>query len=186
MPAIMVPKSSADAPNAGRDFTFPEGSFIGTIDEIRVREFPDFIDPTGNRGYSSTDGEILSIQIGEISSMETDGPDVGNAKHFVDFIVRDGNVEITEGPGIPEKSWQMQKSAAMLTNLAIALGATEEVEGEDGTVYVATTDDFLDTLRDGGFKGSKVGFVTRHRNWTSKKTGKTGTEVQTQEFFQAV
>lgn len=185
-PAIMVPKSKADAPNEGRDFTFPEGSFIGEIEEVRIRAFPDWIDPTGNRGYSSTDGELTSIQIGSIQGMDENAPDLGNSKHFVEFVTRDGQVEISAGPGIPEASWQMANSAAMLANLAAALGATDEVEGEDGETYVVTTDDFLDNLKAGAVKGSKVGFVTRHRKWKSKKTGKEGVEVQTQEFFQAV
>lgn len=184
-PAIMVPKATADAPNARGEWTFPEGSFIGEIEEVRIRAFPDWIDPTGNRGYASTDGEIVSLQIGSIQATDSDA-DVGNAKHFVDFITRDGNVEITAGPDIPDASWQMKNAAAMMANLATALGATEEVEGEDGLTYTVTTDDFLDNLRSGALKGSKVGFVTTHRNWKSKKTGKTGTEVQTQEFFQGV
>lgn len=183
MAGIMVPKTRAETPTGGGDRVFPEGSFIGTIDEIYEQGLPPWAGDATNNGYASADGEVVSIQLGSNRSLD-EGVDVGNQKMFVKFVVRDGSVTIDAGPNIPDASWQMQRDAALLTNLALALGATEEVEGTDGETYISTTDDFLDTLRSGGFVGQNVGFTTYHRNWT--KGDKSGTEVRLSEFFEAV
>jgi hypothetical protein len=184
MAGIMVPKAKMEAPTTG-DTPFAEGDFIGVIEEVRIRTFPDWIDPSQNRGYASTDGEIVSIQLGSNTNTTPGGANVGGRKMFVDFVTRDGDVEVSAGPDIPEASWQMQRGATMLARLAAALGATEEVELDEET-YVTTSDDFLDTLRAGGFNGQKVGFTVAHRKWTSKDKTKTGTEASVREFFQAV
>ena len=188
MSGIMVPKARAEAPVGGGEFTFPEGSFIAEIEQVRTKPFPEWL--AGRAGYASSEGEITSIQLGAITPTEGDG-NVGNRKFFIDFTTRDGEVSVEAGPDIPEVSWQMQKSAALLTNLAQALGATDEVEME-GETYVVTTDGFLEQLKSGELSGSRVGFTTFHRKWTSKTaknadgTSKSGTEVRVQEFFQAV
>ena len=186
MAGIMVPKSRAEAPASGGDNPFPSGAWEGTIEEIRVRGFPDFIgkalsEGATNRGYTSGEGEILGIQFGDNSPLEDQG-DVGARKMFVDFVTRDGNASIEDANAIPESSWQMQKDAALLTNLALALGATEEVEFE-GETYVETTPDFVDQLRNGDLKGTRIGFRVSHRNWTSKDKKKSGTEARVVEFF---
>ena len=184
---IMVPKTQAEAPSAGRDNVFPEGNWIGTIDTTRSRSFPEWV--TEKSGYASKDGEILSIQLG--NNVSADGADAspGAQKVFVDFVVRDGNASIEDGANIPDASWQLKKSAAMLTNLALALGATEDVELE-GETYVAVVDGFLDQLRDQELDGASVGFNVKHRKWEKKGDGgkvvKSGTEVIVTEFFQAV
>lgn len=192
MAGIMVPKARAETPvGSGKDTPFPEGGWIGTLEDVRVRTFPEWIDPTQNRGYASKDGEIVSIQLGENTGIEVGQAEVGARKFFVDFVTRDGDVAIEAGPDIPEASWQMSKDAAMLANLAAALGATEEVEF-NGETYVQIAEGFLDQLRDGTLSGTRVGFTTFHRNWTSKTgknpdgTPKKGTEVKVREFFQAV
>lgn len=189
MSGIMVPKARAEAPNqGGGESVFPEGSFVGVIEKVVVRPFPEFIakalaDGASNRGYSSGDGEILSIWLSDNTPVG-DASSPGARKMFVDFVIRDGKAEISDGNAIPEASWQMQRDAALLTNLALALGATEEVTYE-GETYLVTTDGFLQQLIEGDLNGSKVGFVTSHRKWTSKATGKSGTEVRTTEFFGA-
>lgn len=186
MAAIMMPKAKAETPVGGGKTVFPEGSFVGTIEEVRTRAFPDWINPSTNPrgGYASTDGETLSIQLGGNVNLDEGGASAGNQKMFIDFVIRDGDVTVEAGPEIPEVSWQMQKSAALLTNLALALGATEEIEDEAGNVFITTTEDFLSSLQSGALTGSRVGFTTYHRPWTSK-AGKTGTEVNTSEFFAA-
>lgn len=186
MPSIMVPKTRAETPIGGGDRKFPEGDWKGKIEEVRIRSFPDWIDPSAGRGYASATGEIVSIQLGSNVALEAGQEDAGNQKHFVDFVTRDGQVSVEAGPDIPEASWQMQRSAALLANLAIALGETNEVEFE-GEVMVETAEGFLDTLREGGYNDRDIGFSTYHRNWTSKTDpSKTGTEVVTSAFFVAV
>lgn len=184
---IMVPKTSVDAAREPRQANFPEGSWVLTLEEVRERSFPDFVAKNvaagKNSGYTSGDGEILGLQFG--SARSVDDPSVTtNQKHFIDLVVRDGNATIEDGPNIPDSSWQMQNSAAMLAMLAQAVGATEEVTDENGDTFYALTDDFLDQLRDGAFIGQDFGVTTWHRKWTSGD--KSGTEVKTREIFQAV
>lgn len=184
MAGIMVPKARAETPVGGGQFVFPEGSWVFTLDETYAQTLPPWAGTPG-RGYSSADGEVLSIQLGSARAFGENQGDPGNGKLFVKFVTRDGDVEITAGPDIPDTSWQMQKDAALLTNLAIALGQTEEVE-MDGETYIVTSDGFLDALRDGTLKGSEVGANVFHKAWKSKDGSKSGTEVLVKEFFTAV
>jgi hypothetical protein len=199
MTQIMVPKRRAETPVGNGKFTQAEGSWKGTLDAVRVKPFPEFIgkdiDAGRQRGYVSGDGEILSLEIGGQEPLDGQ-EDAGNRKFFVDLVIRDGDVEISAGPDIPEKSWQMQKSAAMLANLAISLGEVEdvEVEGADGKseVYVQTKEGFFEALQEGVYNDRLLGYRLRHRNWTSKEKAadgspmKSGTEVILEEFFTAV
>lgn len=186
MAGIMVPKARAEAPAAGGDTPFPAGAWEGTIEEVRVRGFPDFIakaiaEGATNRGYATGEGEIIGLQIGHNTPLEDQG-DVGARKMFVDFVTRDGKAQIEDGNAIPDTSWQMQKDAALLANLALALGATEEVEFE-GETYVETTPDFVQQLRDQDLNGTRIGFRVSHRKWKSKDGSKSGTEARVVEFF---
>lgn len=192
MNGIMVPKARAESPTqgGGSKFVLPEGNWLGTIEKVTVKAFPDFIDPVGRptSGYASKDGEILGIQFGSLQGLDEGAPQGINNKFFFDFVTRDGAATVEAGPDIPEKSWQMQRSATFLANLAVALGATEDVEYE-GQTYVRTTDDFLQQLRDGDFNGATVGFNVYHRTWQKKEGGvvtKEGVNVELREFFQAV
>ena len=181
----MVPKSRAETPTTGGNRPFPEGSWIGTIEETRVRNFPDWVDPVGRPkgGYTSTDGDILSIQLGNNRDIDGNNSEVGNQKMFVDFVVRDGAISV-EDAEIAEAAWQTQRAQTLLANLALALGATSTVTDDDGNEFVVTSEDFLSTLMSGGYANTEVGFTTYHRNWECG--GKSGTNVVLREFFQAV
>lgn len=194
MTQIMVPKRRAETPVGSGKVTQAEGAWKGTIDEVRVKPFPEFIgkdiEAGRQRGYKSGDGEILSIEVGGQTPL--DGQEgVGGRKFFFDFVTRDGDVEISAGPDIPEESWQMQRSAALLTNLALALGETEDVEIE-GEMYVQTKEGFLDSLKAGEYNTREIGYKLFHREWASKEKKadgtplKSGTEVKVEEFFAAV
>jgi hypothetical protein len=187
MARIVVPQALAEDLGGERK-TQPAGTWQGTIDEVRVRGFPDFVDPVNNprAGYANKNGEILSIELGSQEPLEGQD-DVGGTKYFVDFIVRDGDLEIEDVDpserNVPH--WQLQSSARRMANLAIALGHVEEVEDEDGNTQIAVAEGFRDALLNGAIKGTRVGYVLTHRNWTSK-TGKSGTEVRTKTFQPAV
>ena len=184
MAGIMVPKSRAAAPVGSGQFTFPEGLWNFTLDETYVQELPPWAGTPG-RGYSSDEGEVISIQFGSARALGENQGDPGNGKLFVKFVTRDGEIGIEAGPDIPDTSWQMQRDAALLTNLAIALGQTEDVT-LDGEEYTVTSDGFLDALRDGSLKGTEVGANVFHKPWKSKDGSKSGTEVLVKEFFPAV
>lgn len=188
MAQIVVPQALAENLGGERKAQ-AAGAWQGTIDEVRVRGFPDFVDPIANprAGYASADGEILSIELGSQEPLEGQD-DVGGTKYFVDFVVRDGDLEIedvdTSQRDVPH--WQLQSSARRMANLAIALGHVEEVEDEDGNNMVVVAEGFRDSLMNGAVKGSQVGYKLFHRNWTSKKSGKSGTEVRVESFQPAV
>jgi hypothetical protein len=188
MAQIVVPQAMAEDLGGERK-TQAAGAWQGTIDEVRIREFPDWVDPVASPkgGYANSTGEILSIELGSQEPLEGQ-EDVGGSKLFVDFVVRDGDLEIEDVDvtvrDVPH--WQLQSSARRMANLAIALGATEELEDEDGKVNTVVAEDFRYSLMNGAIKGTKVGYVLSHRNWTSKKSGKSGTEVRTQTFQPAV
>jgi len=186
----MVPKSRAEAPVGGGKTIQAEGDWKGVLQAVRVRPFPDFIgrdiSDDKNRGYASPDGEILSIEIGDNAPLGEGMEDFGARKRFVDFVIRDGDVGIDAAPDIPAASWQLQRSAALLANFALALGATDEVTDEAGDVFVATAEDFLDQLRDEELNGATVGYTISHRKWTSKDGAKSGTEDSVTAFFTAV
>jgi len=187
MAQIMVPTAQAEAPvGDGGGSTFPKGGWQGTIEEVRVRELPEWAEIEG-RGYGCADGEVLSIQFGSNQPLE-DQDDIGAKKHFVDFVIRDGD-ETPETVDVTERKcdcWQLQKGTRLLANLGMAMGETEVLETEDGDSVTAVSEDFLDNLREGAFEGTSVAFTIGHRPWKSKENGSSGTEVITREFFQAV
>jgi hypothetical protein len=186
----MVPKSRAEAPNAGGgDSVFPEGSWIGEIEKVEIKALP--FTPGPGQGYlTPEDIEITSIWFGANASADGEG-ECGQRKFFFDLVTRDGTVMIEGGPDIPKDAWQLQRSAAFLANLAAALGATEEVTYQD-ELYVTTTEGFLEQLQAGDLNGSRVGYEVKHREWVSKRsknadgTAKKGVSAELQEFFQAV
>ncbi len=184
MGQIMIPTNQAEAPvGDGGSMPFPKGSWSAEIDEVRVRELPPWADTPG-RGYEHADGEVLSIQFGSTSPL--DGQDaIGAKKHFVDIVIRDGE-ETSETVDVSAKDcahWQLQKGTRMLANLGMALGETEELETEDGPM-TCVSEDFLDNLTAGKFTSCEVAFGIVHKPWTNG--AKSGTEVITKEFFQAV
>jgi len=190
MSQIMIPTSQAEAPVGDSNNVFPKGSWCGTIDSVRVRELPPWANIDG-RGYSCDDGEVLSIQFG--TNRPLDGQDeCGEKKHFVDFVIRDGE-ETSETVDVMDRGvscWQLQKGTRLLANLGAAMGQTEVLEIEDGTSMTVVAEDFLDNLKSGAFDNEEVSFGVFHKPWTTKvengETPKSGTEVITKEFFQAV
>ena len=191
MGQIMIPTSQAEAPvgDGGSD-VFPKGSWCGTIDQVRIRDLPPWADIAG-RGYGCDDGEVLSIQFG--TNRPLDGQDAcGEKKHFVDFVIRDGE-ETLETIDVTDRGsdcWQLQKSARMFANLGAAMGQTEILENEEGESMTCLADDFLDNLKSGAFDNEEIAFNVFHKSYVKKaqngETPGTGTEVVTKEFFQAV
>ena len=190
MSQIMIPTSQAEAPVGDGSGDFPKGSWCGIIDTVRIKDLPPWADVEG-RGYGCDDGEVLSIQFGR--NRPLDGQDdCGEKKHFVDFVIRDGD-ETCETVDVTDRgcaSWQLQKGTRMLANLGAAMGQTEVLENEDGESMTCLAEDFLDNLRSGAFDNEEVAFNVFHKSWTKKaengETPKSGVEVVTKEFFQAV
>lgn len=154
---------------------FPIGQWVGEIDEVRVKDLPDFAEKE-NSGFTSTAGEIISIQLGNNKPADPNSTEeVGGRKLFIDIVTRDGDYEIYDE--VPESAWRIRQSQEIAANLAFALGHVEEVDGnwEIG-------DGFFDALRDGQLNGARVGFKLYHRKTKSEKRPLV---EQVEEFFAA-
>jgi len=177
MPLITTPVEELET--TGRtDTPFPEGAWIGTIDTVRSREIPTDKDGNPFKGYTSSDGELLSLQLGSNSS-QAGQDDVGNRKFFTDLCIQDGDMDLTTTT--TEEAWQLLNGRRNMTRLAIALGAAEMI-GENGKTSWAYPSEFVDSLRAGDYDGMRVGFTVRHT--TSKTNGKVYENLS--GFFQAV
>ncbi len=179
--AITMPKSEFDQLGTRAPTVFPEGTWEVVLEEVRVREFPDFIASNvqagKNTGYSSGDGTILGLQFG---GARNEAGDTTNQKLFVDFVIRDGTVEI-DADRFPEGSWQMARSRTQIMRLANALGALVEFEGDDGVTRVAVDPDFIDQLGDGEYSGRSLAVDVYHKEW--KSATKSGINVLVSQFL---
>lgn len=188
-PQIMIPQQQAERPRgSGASKTQPKGAWEGSIDEVRERSFPDWVDPVGRpkSGYASTDGEILSLQFGDQVPLESQ-EDYGKGKLFVDLVIRDGDttLETVNVSDRNSKSWKLQEGARMLVNLAIALGQTETVDTDDGPM-TAIREGFLDALRSGEYTGQRVGYIIYHGKPYEGKDGEQRADVKVQTFTPAI
>jgi len=188
MSQIIIPTDQAETPvGDGEKLPFPTGSWQGEICGIHMGDLPPWA-CAGDAGFASDDGEVLSIELG--NNRPLDGQDeLGfDRKHFVPFIIRDGD-ETPETVDVSDrscKSWKLQQSVRLMTNLAKALGQTEILEDEDGTSLTAVAEDFLTNLKEGLFNGgTEIAFLIAHKPFKDRN-GDPKTEVITKEFFGAV
>jgi len=184
MSQIIIPTARVTSPvRDGGDTPFPEGEWCGTILKVEVQGFPPWASEEDN-GYANEDGESLNIHFAPNTPLNGQD-DIGERRHFVPMVVRDGNeTTITIDVEAKNSSKKLQAGTSLLANLGKALGETEEIEGENGRSMTAVTEDFEENLKAGMFDGTSVGFIISHNNWTFK--GKSGTKAVTEEFFQAV
>lgn len=168
MSTVFMPAEFAETPigDSSKKTLFPAGPWQGAIDRVTSRAVPTTADGRPFAGYTSPDGEVLTIQIG--TNVPLDGQDnVGESKFFVDIPVLDNDLSVLS-VDVSERDaphWQLIRGARRLMNLAIALGVAEMVDG--GWTY---DESFLESLRNGSFDGNDVGFEVLHRKTKSTKT----------------
>jgi len=187
MAQVMMPTAELDAPDEGGDLILSVGSWLGTVEGVRVHPLHEAMQGEG-RGYATPENvEILGVQFGRCSPLDGQEEVRNTHKHFTDFVTRDGEITLeTFSADANGDSWQMQRRMKPWGRLARALGATEVLEDENGKEITAIAEDFQESLIEGFFEGSQIGFRVTHRPWTSKDATKSGIEVITREFFQAV
>ena len=170
--ALKVLKQQAEQPRGqGGDKPFPKGIWRFKIETAQAREVPEFMfkpDKNGNVKVSGPGGELLSVWLSDARA-ETPGlPDVGARKFFLDILTRDGHTKIMqldlEKPN--GEGWLIQRDARVLTNLALALGATEE-QGE----YIVPAENIVDLLKAGTFNGSELIAQVEHGKEFTKADG---------------
>lgn len=170
MTLISVPVDQAENPSGGKNSNtpFPAGPWTGTIDIVRSRAIPTNDNGQPYSGWQNTDGEVLGIQIGGNTGMDSQ-EGVGDRKFFVDLTVSDGQLDLTnvELNAFPYASWQLQKSAKRIVNLALALNVATLVE-DNGASAWTVPDTFVDSLRNGEFNGMALGYDVIHRKTKSE------------------
>lgn len=193
--ALKVLKQQAEQPVGSGNKEFPKGTWKFTIQTPtgeRTRPTPDFMHNAdavnGDKlaRVAGETGEILSLWLGEAEALEKGQDDPGKQIFFQDFVIKDGEyrideVDVEDPHGV---GWQILRDARLLSNLAIALGATTEVEEGEDTFTVAA-ENFVDMLLDGDFDGQQVIAKVRHRPWKSKATGKSGINAEIEVFAAA-
>lgn len=165
MNRIMIPVDQVESTTGSDEFLFAAGPWTGKIEITRSRNIPTSREGTPFAGYSSKDGEVLSIQLGDNSHVEGEQQDaVGNRKMFHDFAVEVGATSLWEIDPSERNSpnWQLQRSVRHVTQLAIALGQAEQVEDDNGTFW-SVDETFIDNLRSGEFDGRTIGYTVAHR-----------------------
>lgn len=174
MATMVIPQSQIESlRGSAGDFVWPEGAYEATMESFTVKDLPSTQSGDPFAGYETTDGTLLTIRLGSIQPLEEGMGEVGNRKIFVDIVISDGehtlqNVDVSvQGAAY----WQIQKSAKMVGNLALALGAVDFV-GED----VEVQDGFLDALVNGEYTGQRIGFVLFNRKG---KNGKSYEQIET-------
>lgn len=174
MASLILPQQQIESLRGnGGDFEWPAGAYEGTFEHFEIRDLPATSDGRPFAGYATIDGTRLSIHLGNLTPLEGQG-DVGNRKYFLDLTIGDGEHSLTN-VDVTAKDvdyWQLQKSAKLIGNLAMALGATKVTE--DGQVEVEES--FLDDLMSGAYAGQKIGFVIYNRK---AKNGKLYPDIET-------
>lgn len=192
MPKFTVPTEVLDTEVGSRDDTFPEGTWEGVIEIVRVREVhaddgegPLFFlqDKQGN--YFAQKCELASIQYGTNTAVLEGQPNIGAMKYFDDnFILSFDDVnwdEYQREDGDPR--WQLGLTQTRLTRLAKALGLTE-VEG-DGEGPVDHFDELVrDTDEGRGLNGMGVRYKVFHRKF-KKRDGTDGKQAQIGQYYPA-
>jgi hypothetical protein len=169
---MKAPKSVVDM----KGQPFPVGTFISAEHEVTeswrssVKENPDLKD-------------CLDLALVLKSNTPTDeSPTVGKRPmtQRIPVVFKNQSVVDVEDFDDPNLSFALQRGAGLLSQLALALGAT--TRAEDGSVdFDAET--FLAALVSGQYKSTPIGFQVIHRNWSSKATGKSGTSAEVNAFF---
>ena len=164
--------------NGGGDFLQAPGAWKGKIEEPEIRALPS-ANGTPFKGFTSTDGEMLSFRLGD--NVGLDGqPEMGARKKFVDLTLRDGAYDLgTPLSDLPKEAWQLQRSQLALVRIADALGQTTK----DGDMTVVDPE-FVDAFVEGQFNGQEVGYIVYHGKEYEKKGVKTR-DALIQTYFPA-
>lgn len=197
MPKFKIPQEQADSPNEGLgDDLFPEGTWRGRIEQVRSNEVhqgePADWMLTNDGDYFAQYAEVASIQLGGIEPLTEDSPDVGNRKYFDDRLyLQFDDVRWDEATEEQLEQYpQFKRTRRRLTNLAQAVGASENTGG--GVGPVDEFDEILgstDADSGDGLAGVEVFFTTEQYDYDftgSDGERVTGTKDRLVKYQQAV
>ena len=145
----------------------PAGQWEGTIESAEVRTGPPINNKTGDmlKGFVGPEARRLTITIGDNKPLDGQ-QDVGGQKEFLDIVLEDGPYSLRETAydDIPDEAWQLQRSARIVANLAVARGEITMADEENARV----NDDFLDKLEEGDYVGETIRYAIYHRKGRDK------------------
>ena len=169
MQRVVIPSELLDNEiGGGGRFVFPPTAYRGVVQEVRVSS------PTMDEiwsGYTSDDVDQVSLQMGDIEAMEGFGKqsadeiseDIGDRTFFIQFTIRDGdldfgNVDITNRKS---PNWQLQRGLRLFGMVAQALGAGETTN-EGFSPDFELLDDLLKGEGISPVRGNGLGFTVTH------------------------
>jgi hypothetical protein len=144
----------------GGDNWYPVGEYEMVIQEVYENPLGQTSDGRPFNGYQTTDGEQLSLQVGDFVPINGSNGPPGNNKQFVRICLRDGSKDITSVD--PDDTGYRQLAQGLRKIHAIAKALGEE-----------PTMDFVKALGDGQFNGRRVG--AKWQKW--ERNGKKGAFV---------
>ena len=169
-----IPSSVAQ----GKRPPFPKGVFIGTIEAAKT-----------DWSQDQTKMVVL-VTLTNNSPADSESPQVGARKKMQRIQIIDRLKDAKESVALVDVTdfndisvpISIQRSATLVTQLALALGAAKAVEGGDVDL---DTEQFLEALTSGAFNGREVVFEVNHREWKSKTTGSSGVSDDIVHFASA-
>jgi hypothetical protein len=159
-----LPPVSDDQLEFGSDSWYPVGEYEMVIQTVYENPLGQTSDGKPFNGYQTTDGEQISLQVGDFTPLNGSVSAPGNNKAFIKICLRDGDMDITQVDPSDRTYRQLAQGLRKIHALANALGEDASVE-------------FVKALAEGHFNGTKVG--ASWQKWSNN--GKSGSFVK--KFF---
>ena len=144
----------------GGDNWFPVGEYEMTIQEVYENPLGQTSEGRPFNGFQTTDGEQISLQVGDFVPTNGATNPPGNNKQFIRVCLRDGGKDITTIDPDDTTYRQLAQGLRKVHALAKALG-------EEPTM------DFVKALSEGHFNGRTI--AARWQKW--ERNGKKGAFV---------
>ena len=126
---------------------YPKGEYEVTLEQVHIQDLPSGADGQPWNGYVTTEGEQLSVQLGNFSPTKGAEAPPGNNKMFLKLVLSDGDLMVFDVPPRDDQYVELAKSKRRLASLAEALSVPNDV----------TPQQFLSDLRSGAYDNSVVG-----------------------------
>ena len=139
-----LPPVSDDQLEFGSESWYPVGDYEMTIQAVYENALGQTADGKPFNGYQTTDGEQISLQVGDFLPINGSTSPPGNNKAFIKICLRDGTMDITQVDPSDRTYKQLAQGLRKVHAIANALGEEPSVE-------------FVKALADGQFKDARLG-----------------------------
>jgi hypothetical protein len=154
----------------GKGLPFPAGTYISADNTVTQ---------VWNEDKTNLDF-VLKLQ----ENKPIEGSEVGKRPMTQRITVIFKNQSVVDVKAFDENTpFALQRSATLLSQLAVALGVATPRSAAEGGGVVFDIENFLAGLASGLYTKQTVGFEVYHRPWKSKKTGNSGTSAEISKFM---